>query len=100
MPIYKQEIFYECCNIHQHNNTGTYYFALFIFIVDRDIQCDFDSPFYEENECGWKYSQKTMTSLGFGSTKRLTRDKFDNANLVPMNYFETQNTIFGECSRH
>lgn len=36
-----------------------------------------------------------MTTLGFGSIKRLARDKFDNENADPMNYFERKNTIFG-----
>ena len=23
---------------------------------DRDIQCDFESPFWEESNCNWKYA--------------------------------------------
>ena len=107
--ISKTTFLFEGFNNHQHNNKyfqalNLFYritgFLFLIFFVDRDIQCDFDNAFYEENECGWKYSQKTMTALGLGTTKRLTRNKFDNANSAPMNYFENRNTLFGEFSYH
>ena len=65
--------------------------------VDRDIRCDFNSPFYEENECAWRYSQKTMASLNLGTDfKRLVRVKVNNPAMQSMNYFTTSNTQFGK----
>ena len=66
------------------------------FFVDRDIRCDFNSAFYEENECAWRYSQKTMASLNLGTDfKRLVRSKVNNPAMLTMNYFTTSNTQFG-----
>ena len=59
------------------------------------MQCDFNSPFYEENECGWKYIQRLLTTLGIGSSKRLIRSRFETATATPMNYFQRKNTLFG-----
>ncbi len=28
--------------------------------LDRDIQCDFESPFWEENDCSWKYQASSL----------------------------------------
>ena len=67
-----------------------------ILVLDRDVQCDFNSPFYEENECGWKYSQRILTSLGIGSSKRMVRSKFEAATATPLNYFQRKNTLFGK----
>ena len=64
--------------------------------VDRDIRCDFNSAFYEENECAWRYSQKTMESLNLGTDfKRLVRVKVNNPAMQSMNYFTTSNAQFG-----
>ena len=41
-----------------------------IAILDRDIQCDFSSEFWEESKCNWKNSQATMTSLSLGTVSR------------------------------
>ena len=27
---------------------------------DRDMQCDFESPFWEENDCNWKYQSSSL----------------------------------------
>ena len=41
-----------------------------IAILDRDIQCDFSSEFWEESKCNWKNSQATMTALSLGTVSR------------------------------
>ena len=73
-----------------------------LYLLDRDVQCNFNSPFYEEKECGWKYSQRTMTNLGLGSTKRLIRSRVDNSQEDSMNYFMVKDTTFGKhhLTRH
>ena len=64
--------------------------------VDRDVHCDFNSAFYEENECAWRHSQKTMASLNLGTDfKRLVRSKVNNPAMKTMNYLTTSNTQFG-----
>ena len=70
--------------------------VIFFLISDRDVQCDFNSPFYEENECGWKFSQRRLTELGIGSSKRFVRSKFLTATNKNMNYFQRRNTLFGK----
>ena len=37
------------------------------FKLDRDLQCDFDSPFWEQQDCNWRYSPTLMTSLSMAS---------------------------------
>ena len=70
-----------------------HYFYVFI---DRDVQCDFNNPFYEENECGWKFSQKTMTTLGLGNIKRFTRELLVSSSEQSMNYFRRHDSMFGK----
>ena len=41
----------------------------------RDLQCDFNSPFWEEHDCAWYYSQSLMHTLGFGPMTRFQRVK-------------------------
>ncbi len=45
---------------------------------DRDLQCDFDSPFWEESDCNWKYSatsqkliRESVTTQNYNYWKRL-----------------------------
>jgi len=37
------------------------------FATDRDLQCDFDSPFWSSTDCKWHYNQALMTSLQLGN---------------------------------
>ena len=41
--------------------------------LDRDVQCDFESEFWEESKCSWKYSQSTITALSLGTVSRMER---------------------------
>jgi hypothetical protein len=41
-----------------------------IAVLDRDIQCNFDTEFWEESQCSWRYSQSTATALSLGSVSR------------------------------
>jgi hypothetical protein len=34
---------------------------------ERDWQCDFDNPFWEESDCNWKYSQSLSSVFGFAA---------------------------------
>ena len=40
-------------------------------ILERDWQCDFESNFWEESDCNWRYSKTLMSSFGFGTTANL-----------------------------
>jgi len=40
---------------------------LLFFNSDRDIQCDFENPFWEEIDCNWQYNSKLMSQLFPGS---------------------------------
>ena len=41
-----------------------------ITVLDRDIQCNFDTEFWEESKCSWRYSQSTATALSLGTISR------------------------------
>ena len=40
---------------------------------DRDLQCDFNSPFWEVQDCLWRYNSTLIKELGFDSNETFTR---------------------------
>lgn len=35
--------------------------------IDRDIQCDFENPFWEVTDCNWSQDKSAVSSLGLGT---------------------------------
>ncbi len=50
-----------------------------LYLVERDLQCDFNSPFWLEQDCSWTYNQGLMTSLGYGPQSKFQRELVTDA---------------------
>ena len=37
------------------------------YFKDRDIQCDFENPFWEVNDCNWRQDRKRIDDLGYAN---------------------------------
>ncbi len=66
-----------------------------ILLPDRDLQCDFDNPFWEENDCNWRYNQSLMTSLAYGSSG--LRFQRQLVNTPDYNYWMKPDSKTGKC---
>ena len=64
-------------------------------LPDRDLQCDFDNPFWEENDCNWRYNQSLMTSLAYGSSG--LRFQRQLVNTPDYNYWMKPDSKTGKC---
>ena len=61
--------------------------------TNRDLQCDFENEFWDEAECGWKYSQAILALISSPSdTVRMTRVKVASPANVGTNYWKKDNT--------
>ena len=61
--------------------------------TNRDLQCDFENEFWDEAECGWKYSQAILALISSPSdTVRMTRVKVAHPANVGTNYWKKDNT--------
>ena len=61
--------------------------------TNRDLQCDFENEFWDEAECGWKYSQAILALISSPSdTVRMTRVKVTHPANVGTNYWKKDNT--------
>ena len=68
-----------------------------MFFPDRDLQCDFNSDFWEESECSWKFSQPTLTALSLGTGSRLTKIKVEGTEVTePLRYWNLKTHLFGK----
>ena len=48
----------------------------FCFSLDRDLQCDFDTEFWEESDCGWRFNFSMSKLFMPGTdTYKLVREK-------------------------
>ncbi len=67
----------------------------FLFYIERDLQCDFNNPFWEEQDCTWRYNQALMTTLTWGNQGR----KFLRRLLTTpdYNYWKRFNGKTGTC---
>ena len=70
---------------------------LFFFHLDRDIQCDFDNPFWEVNDCNWVQDEVQIENFGLGTNfdKKLSRILATNEDKAG-NYWKRSTSLTGE----
>lgn len=39
--------------------------------TDRDLRCDFDNPFWEQQDCSWRYNLMAMAASGLSTATGL-----------------------------
>ena len=57
---------------------------------DRDLQCDFNSPFWEVQDCSWRYSNSLVQEIGFESNETFVRILAEDEHTFS-NYWRPQN---------
>jgi len=67
-----------------------------IFIhLDRDLRCDFDSPFWEQQDCSWRYNLAAMASTGLSTATGLNAFSRVKITTPDYNYWLRQNPKTG-----
>ena len=67
-----------------------------MFLLDRDIQCDFNNPFWEVNDCNWVQDEAQIEDFGLGPNfnKKLSRILATDEHAAG-NYWKREDSLTG-----